>query len=43
MGPYTFGKRCSLVGFKERNDSFAQMANAGCYAGLLCVSIFKVN
>ena len=31
MGPYTFGKRCRFVGLKKRNDSFAQMANAGSY------------
>ena len=40
MGPYTFGKRCSLVGFKERNDSFAQMANAGCYEACFVYQYF---
>ena len=43
MGPYTFGKRCRFVGLKKRNDSFAQMANAGCYEACCVYQYFEVN
>jgi hypothetical protein len=39
MGPYTFGKRCRFVGFKKRNNSFAQMANAAAMRLVVCINI----